>query len=263
MLVGCMSEVNLFFRRVRDQGEFDEFIEEAGLKSRHFIIKPNWWNWGYAEYTEAETLEFLLRSLDGKITVTEGYSPRVDARMPEEETTATSSVRFLYTTIRQLGGALWISKGDRERIRRCDEEFLRETGIRKLFDEYDVDYVNVTEEVWVGNTVNREKIRKLVESKYSPVERHELYDWIPESLYRLRGSIFISFAKIKGVEPLNLVREEYRPSLAMKNFFGLIPHPLRIHFHGRDNCELDQNILDINKIYHSIFEVLMYEDYNY
>ena len=66
----------------------------------------------------------------------------------------------------------------------------------------------------------------------------------------------ISFAKMKGVEPLDSTREEYRPSLTLKCLFGMIPHPQRTIFHGLNHSELSQNIVDINKIYHALFNVV-------
>ena len=44
-------------------------------------------------------------------------------------------------------------------------------------------------------------------------------------------------------------------SLSIKNLFGLIPGPSRGKFHGKDHVFLDQNIVDINKIYRSLFAV--------
>jgi uncharacterized protein (DUF362 family) len=37
--------------------------------------------------------------------------------------------------------------------------------------------------------------------------------------------------------------------------FGLIPDPLRAWWHGSDDIYLSRNILDINKVYHTFFEV--------
>ncbi|MFX0108196.1 MAG: hypothetical protein ACFE7R_07925, partial [Candidatus Hodarchaeota archaeon] len=49
--------------------------------------------------------------------------------------------------------------------------------------------------------------------------------------------------------------EDVRVSLSIKNLFGMIPTPWRGKFHGKDNALLDQSILNINKVYHSLFEV--------
>jgi uncharacterized protein (DUF362 family) len=44
-------------------------------------------------------------------------------------------------------------------------------------------------------------------------------------------------------------------SFSMKNLFGMIPDPLRSWWHGLGNRMIAQNILDINKVYHSIFDM--------
>lgn len=45
-------------------------------------------------------------------------------------------------------------------------------------------------------------------------------------------------------------------SLTIKNLFGMIPDPLRPYWHGPKNSTIVQSIIDINKIYHSLFKVL-------
>jgi uncharacterized protein (DUF362 family) len=247
-----MLSDQLFNRVVKNQDEFNEFIKEANLKSKNFIIKPNWYDTNYAEFTEAKALEKLIKSLDGKITVVEGYSPRCRREANKES----GFQLFYYTHTNQQTGTLWWSNEDKKWLRKADEEFLRKEGFQQLFDDYNVDYVNVTEEVWAGDTVDKDKIKKLVESKYSPVCRSELYQWVPKRLFELKDQVMISFAKIKGIEPIDSSRMEYRPSLALKCMFGMIPHPQRTNFHGLNNCELDQNIVDINKIYDSIFNLV-------
>jgi uncharacterized protein (DUF362 family) len=63
----------------------------------------------------------------------------------------------------------------------------------------------------------------------------------------LRGASLLSLSKYKLVfYPLGV-------SLAIKNLFGLIPGPSRGKFHGPEHVHLDRSILDINKIYRSLF----------
>jgi hypothetical protein len=44
-------------------------------------------------------------------------------------------------------------------------------------------------------------------------------------------------------------------SFTIKNLFGMIPDPLRPYWHGPKNSTITQSIIDINKIYHSLFNV--------
>jgi uncharacterized protein (DUF362 family) len=38
--------------------------------------------------------------------------------------------------------------------------------------------------------------------------------------------------------------------------FGMIPSPFRGRYHGEDDCMLDKNIVDINKVYASMFSLV-------
>jgi len=44
-------------------------------------------------------------------------------------------------------------------------------------------------------------------------------------------------------------------SYTIKNLFGMIPDPLRPYWHGPKNSTIAQSIVDINKIYHSLFHM--------
>ena len=67
---------------------------------------------------------------------------------------------------------------------------------------------------------------------------------VPKKLYDLRGSTFISLAKLK-----------HYASFTLKNIFGMIPDPIRPWWHGPKNSRIVSSIIDINKIYHSLFNV--------
>ena len=83
-----------------------------------------------------------------------------------------------------------------------------------------------------------------MEKRFRAVQIDKLYSMIPKKLYDLRGSTFISFAKLKHFNTFTL-----------KNIFGMIPDPWRPWWHGPKNNMLAKSIVDINKIYHSLFNV--------
>ncbi|MFX1575493.1 MAG: DUF362 domain-containing protein, partial [Promethearchaeota archaeon] len=126
--------------------------------------------------------------------------------------------------------------------------FLSEFGFKDLFSEFGVEYINITEEIWQGYSVESKHIKREVERKYSPVVNDKLYQLFPSKLLKYKDQIFISFGKIKGI------KSKY-PSLTLKNMFGLIPDPLRSWWHGPEDSLLSQNIIDINKIYATFFDV--------
>jgi len=112
-----------------------------------------------------------------------------------------------------------------------------------------VGYLNVTEEVWAGRVVEPGVVRKMAD-RYPPVLFEEMYARVPEKLFELRGGTFLSLAKYR------LNHEPIVVSLSLKNLFGMIPGPGRSRFHGEGDCRLDQSIVDINKVYRSIFDVV-------
>jgi uncharacterized protein (DUF362 family) len=44
-------------------------------------------------------------------------------------------------------------------------------------------------------------------------------------------------------------------SFTLKNLFGMIPDPLRPWWHGPRGNQVVQSIIDINKVYHSLFNI--------
>ncbi len=207
-----------------DREKFAALIRALNL-TPPVLIKPNW---GTVEcYTEAKVLDWTLAAIPGEKIVIESHGW---AR--SEEALAGRQIPFTRANLR---------KGDRW--------FLDYTGLRQVLERHRVEYLNLTEEVWAGRTAGPEAVRKAVEEKYDPLESPELYEKVPARLYALRGGSLLSLAKYKIVfYPLGV-------SMAVKNLFGLIPGPSRGKFHGKEHAKLDRSIVDINKIYHSLFAV--------
>jgi uncharacterized protein (DUF362 family) len=67
---------------------------------------------------------------------------------------------------------------------------------------------------------------------------------LPQKLYNLKGSTFITLARLKNYA-----------SFTLKNMFGMITDPMRCWWHGRQSTRIASSIVDINKIYHSFFNV--------
>ncbi len=90
----------------------------------------------------------------------------------------------------------WVREEGRwDEFRRQERWFLDEYGFTDLFEEYGVEYVNVTEEVWSGRTADARAVREAVEERFPPGFREEFYGYVPQRLYDLRGATFISFGK--------------------------------------------------------------------
>ncbi len=190
------------------------------------LIKPNW---GTVEcYSEADILDWTLAAIPGEKIVIESHGWARD-----EETLLQKSPARL----------------TKAHLRKSDQWFQEYTGIRKVLEKHQVEYLNLTEEVWAGRAADPELIRQAVEEKYAPVQFEEMYAKVPARLYEMRGGSLLSLAKYKVVfYPLGM-------SLSIKNLFGLIPGPSRGKYHGAGHVFLDQSIVDINKIYRSLFSM--------
>lgn len=95
---------------------------------------------------------------------------------------------------------------------------------------------------WKDNRSHQSK--KSVETRFRPVQSDKLYCMVPKKLFNLRGSTFISLAKLKMYA-----------SFTLKNLFGMIPDPARPWWHGPKGSRIAMSIVDINKVYHSLFNV--------
>lgn len=203
---------------------YADVIKELNLKPP-VIIKPNWGT--INNFTEAQVLDGVLSAIKGESLVVESYGW---ARTEEA-----------------LNGKS-MGSNKKSDLRRSDEWFLRASGIGEVLKKHSVEYLNVTEEVWAKHVAEPDEIRKIA-GKYPPVQFEEMYANVPTRLYDLRGGTFLSLAKYR------LNHEPIVVSLSLKNLFGLIPGPSRGRFHGKNDSKLDQSIVDINKIYHSLFKV--------
>jgi len=232
--------------RIRSSADLRRLLPSSWLESESFIVKPTWYSPHLGNFTDAETLRVLLEALDGQVVVTESYTvDRQDGNMKF----VVGGEEVEWTWILRHPSWDWIREEGRwDLLRRQDKWFLDEYGFTDLFKERGVEYVNVTEEVWQGRTADARAVKKAVEVRFVPVFRSILYSFVPKRLYELRGAPLISFGKVKGIQGTY-------PSLTMKNLFGLIPDPNRAWWHGPNDKWLGRSIVDINKVYCSLFNI--------
>jgi len=241
--------------KVSNSDELRQMLVDPWLESETIIIKPNWVSNDPADFTDPETLRMMFEALDSRIVVTESHQIHRLVNLLEEGinfTVGGKEVNWKWL----LKGAGWdwiienpnwdwcIKDGHWDRIKKEDKAFLDENGFTDLFKEFGVSYINVTDEVWSERTADPTIVKKAVESRYKPVRIDKLYGMVPKKLYDLRGSTFISFAKLKTYT-----------SFTLKNLFGMIPDPLRPWWHGPKHSKIATSIIDINKVYRSIFNV--------
>ena len=241
--------------KLSNPNEISQILDDPWLKNQTIIIKPNWVSTDPADFTDADTLRVLLEALDSPVVVTESYCLARSMNILKQGLGFTVEGKDVnWQWLLKGDGWKWlIENPDWDWFRSGkhwnqiiieDKKFIDEYGFADLFNEFNVTYINVTEEVWNGRIANPTEVKKIVESKYKPVRNKKLYGMVPAKLFDLRNSTFISFARMKMYA-----------SFTIKNLFGMIPDPLRPFWHGPKNSTIVQSIIDINKIYHSLFNV--------
>jgi uncharacterized protein (DUF362 family) len=189
------------------------------------IIKPNW---GYSVvFTEADIIDWTLEAINGDAVIVESYGWARCREAVEEKKYGPFS---------------------REALRKSDKWFLRYSGIDKVMKKHDVEYINITEEVWANRIADEETIQKIVEDSYSPLVIKELASFVPQRLYDLSSGTLLNLSKLK------FMGEDIVISLTLKNLFGMIPGPDRGKYHGEMNKTMNPSIVDMNKIYRSLFK---------
>jgi uncharacterized protein (DUF362 family) len=237
---------DVILSRVRTSQELARLLIDPCFESETVIVKPNWFSPHPANFTDAETLRMLLEALDSKVVIVEAYTlEKQDGSM--KFTVEGEEVDWKW--IMNHPGWDWATERRRwDEMRRQDRWFMDSHGFSDLFQEFGVEYINVTEEVWRGKVADPGVVREVVEGGFRPVFREELYAFLPEKLHELAGSTLVSFGKVKGIASTF-------PSLTLKNMFGLIPDPLRSWWHGPKDEWLGDSIVDINKVYASFFRL--------
>lgn len=223
--------------KIKTQADMDKFVKSLGLVSDYLIIKPNWVQARDGTYTDAKALDMFLTSAKRKAILVESYT-------------------FWRTDRYAIGGGDYFSSKEADLqtgkkhwdfFKKNDQWFLSASGLGDVLKKHQATYINITNEVWSGNTCDGKKIKELTENNYPPVTFKELYSFIPQKLFELKGADFISFSKAKK-------EIEYGFTLSTKNLFGLIPAPRRYpKYHGQKDELLAQSIADMNKIYRSLF----------
>ena len=204
---------------------FTEIIGGLDLKPP-VIIKPNW---GFSVcFTEAEILDWALEACNGDALVVESYGWARSKDM--------------------LAKGEWGSF-ERSDLRKSDEWFMEYSGIGKVLEKHGVEFLNITEENWAGRTASPDEIKSLVEAKHQPLVEADFLGFVPSRLCEMRDGSFLSLAKVRTLEAPMWV------SLSVKNLFGMIPGPSRGKYHGRNHNRLNQSIVDIYKVYDSLFDV--------
>lgn len=245
--------------------ELKQILEDPWLKSDTIVIKPNLVASAPGVATDLKALRALLEGLDSQFVITESHivARSLQLENVEEWNNASADgetgikvedkeVSWIWFMsdegwrwqLRHPDWSWFRDAGYWDQMKKEDKAFLDIRGYTDLFKEFNAEYLNVTDEVWGGRAANPDEVKRLVEPRYGALYTEKLYGVVPKKLYDLRGSTFISFAKM---QPYN--------SFTIKNIFGMIPDPVRAWWHGPKHSRLASSIIDINKVYRSLFNV--------
>jgi hypothetical protein len=219
------------------------------------IVKPNFVDRTPGTYTSPDSLRLLFEALDSRIIVTEGHG-LIRVLCDEDqglcfdfngnERDWSWIPRGGWSHFAKDDNWDWFVEGEHwGHLKVQDRKYLDEKGFTDLFREFEVEYVNVTDEIWSGDVVDPSVVKTVVDEKYGPLYTEKLYGLIPEKLYEHRGSTMISFNKFK-----------HYPTFTLKNLFGFLPEPIRCWWHGPKNSRMNNSVLGINKLYSSFFDII-------
>ncbi len=215
----------VYLERSLDASIFKKVISKLDLKPP-VVIKPNWGT--IHNFTEAAVIDGVLDAIPGEKLVVESYGWARTKDALEGK---------------GLGSC---SKSD---LRGSDTWFLEYSGIGDVLKKHGVEYLNVTEEVWHKRVADASEVKKAAD-KYGAVLFPEMYRRIPQRLFDMRSGTLLSLAKYR------LNHDPIVFSLSMKNLFGMIPGPGRARYHGKEDKYLARTIVDMNRIYKGIFDMV-------
>jgi hypothetical protein len=234
-LAGAIQQFgSVLFTQSTSEETYKEIVRGLNLKPP-IIVKPNWS--GSEIFTESEILDWTLTALDSDAIVVESYAHYRHRLIVEHEGLSDEEIERR------------VSKQKKDDLRHYDSWFLDFTGNRAVLQRHGVEYLNISEELWAGRVCEEDEIRGVVDEQYGPLSDDRFYSMVPTRLFELRGGSLLSLAKPK------IAFEDVRVSLSIKNLFGMIATPYRGKFHGTDNSILNESILNISKIYASIFNL--------
>ncbi|NHJ13761.1 MAG: DUF362 domain-containing protein [Candidatus Thorarchaeota archaeon] len=214
------------------RAKYKQIISKLDLKPP-VIIKPNWSS--SMAFTESKLLDWTLSAIDSETIIVESHAVWRCQFFLEFE--GHRDTAFLTKLRRQT----------RKQFRDNDKWFLNFSKMQEVLDRYDVQYLNLSEELWAGRLGDPSLVQDEVEKKFGPLQNKSLYSLVPQRLLEMRGGTLLSLAK-----PKRSLSEKF-VSLTLKNMFGMIPSPWRGKYHGENDCYLSRNIIDISKVYLSLF----------
>jgi len=218
---------------------FMEIISRLDLKEP-VVIKPNWST--STIFTEAEILDWTLSALNCDKIVVESYAHYRSPIFRDHTGSFDAELE------RKLEGQ---KKKD---LQENDRWFLRFTGIGDILKKHDVEYLNLSEELWSKQVCEPSQIRSLVESRFEPLVNDIMYSMVPTRLYERRGGTLLSLAKPK------LAHGTIGVTLSIKNLFGMIPNDVKLNDSIMDITKICQTLFDLRGVVEAVFSTSTFDE---
>jgi hypothetical protein len=264
-MVSALRIGDSVFSRVNTRSDYTRLLKENLPRSDPLIVKADWVGTEDNSPRNLEALRCVAEAARGKVIVTEGHQLwRSRILEPNGLKFTVNDEEVDWNWLLEGKGWTWLIRQRADwgffidgphwsHIMKEERAFLEKHGFTDFFKDNGVEYLNVTDEIWSGRIADPKIVKEAVESRYLPAFTEKLYGFVPEKLFRHRGSSLLSLSK----------RKDYQ-SFTMKNNFGLIPDPVRAWWHGfkeattpaRRDSRLASSILDINKVYGALFDLV-------
>ncbi|MHA2128847.1 MAG: hypothetical protein ACW99L_02625, partial [Promethearchaeota archaeon] len=193
--------------KLSDPFKLKKVLVDPWFESETIIIKPNWVSPMPGHFTDSKSLRLLLEALDSKFVVTESFTHVFNEPLEDGLNFLAEGKEVNWKWLLVGHGWKWLIRnpswdwfkkdGHWDRLKQGEKRFLDQKGFTDLFKEFNVRYINVTDEIWSGRVADPIEIKNTVEMHFTPIQIDKLYSMVPKKLYDLAGSTFISLAKLK------------------------------------------------------------------
>ena len=141
---------------INKEDNIREFLNQLNLLEKdHIIIKPNWVDPNIGTHTDAKILDLIISQLKCKVTLIESYTTWRNNKYLK-------GFGWPKQPIKPENGSLNNIRTNIDWIREQDKWFLNYTKISDVLKKYNVEYINVTEEILKNRATNPEHPRSRV-----------------------------------------------------------------------------------------------------
>ncbi|MFX0108197.1 MAG: hypothetical protein ACFE7R_07930, partial [Candidatus Hodarchaeota archaeon] len=177
---GRITELgSVLFAADGSEGTYRNIIKRLDLKPP-ILVKPNWS--GSDVFTEKEILDWTLSAINSEVLVVESYAHFRSPLLAYREGPFDSALEEKLT------------KQKKKDLRANDKWFGEYSGCTEILEKHNVEYLNLSEELWANRVCDSDVIKEEVNSQFDPIKEEVFYSMVPTRLYELKGGTLLSIA---------------------------------------------------------------------